>query len=305
MTPLTCWIHRLDAPEAAAGEHGGFEAGGGRGLVDGGRRHGDGGFGAGAERRRRQRQRDEEGRRGGERAEQGVSSWRSSREWTHLRYSGAGGRGTTRWCTYCARRPVRRPWRRGGRARSRRASRAATNTHGLTSRITEQGGRATCGGDRRSARLDGDAGRRRRAAAALLALRLAAERHDGGAHGHAAEGDDEAERQQRQRRAAVTVGRDQAAQIAGIERQQAAEHEHGKPRADREIDGDRRISGRRKRRMAAISRRRWRDATVLMREASPVPMDEVKSAPLARYSSASIMRTSRTAPSPSTRTASW
>src|SRR6185312_416782 len=192
-----------------------------------------------------------------------------------------------------------------GTCTSRRVSRAATNTHGLTSRITEQGGRATCGGDRRSARLDGDAGRRRRAAAALLALRLAAERHDGGAHGHAAEGDDEAERQQRQRRAAVTVGRDQAAQIAGIERQQAAEHEHGKPRADREIDGEQADQRQAKEAhgryiapaVAGCNRADARGVTC--------PDGRGESAPLGRYSSASIMRTSRTAPSPSTRTASW
>ena len=64
------------------------------------------------------------------------------------------------------------------------------------------------------------------------------ERHDGAAHRHAAEGDDEPEKEQRERDAAVAVGDHEIAQAAGIERKQAAEHQHGDAGAGKRIDGE-------------------------------------------------------------------
>ncbi len=75
------------------------------------------------------------------------------------------------------------------------------------------------------------------AAAPRIVVVAPPDRHDGGAHGHAAEGDEKAEQQQSERRRRRTIGEDQVAQPIRIERDQPAEQQCGRGRADGEIDG--------------------------------------------------------------------
>lgn len=73
---------------------------------------------------------------------------------------------------------------------------------------------------------------------AAAAVAVAADRHDGTPHHHAAEGDDKSEQQQAERHSGRTVGEDEVAQSVRIEGEQSAEHQHGRRRTQREINGE-------------------------------------------------------------------